>query len=210
MDVEVAASVLVVARVGAHVVAEGGEVIEADADGVEGGDGAEDLEAGLAGAGEEALEGFGGFEGEDGLAFPGFRVAEVAEEFGHEGGGRVAGATTWGGGGAVGWSWVGVLSGEPVGIAWAARGSVAPVGAGEAERAWEHEERGCKEEQAEGQRDEQRGFIFHGRLKEERGGSGFGQPQSGGVASWECFRGRRGPPMENEDGRDSLGGGANP
>ena len=101
MDVEVAASVRVVAGVGAHVVAEGGEVVEADADGVEGRDGAEDLEAGLPGAGEEALEGFGGFEGEDGLAFTGFRVAEVAEELGHEGGGRVAGATAGCGGGGV-------------------------------------------------------------------------------------------------------------
>ncbi len=101
MDVEVAAGVRVVAGVGAHVVAEGGEVVEADADGVEGRDGAEDLEAGLAGAGEEALECFGGFEGEDGFAFACFRVAEVAEELGHEGGGWVGGSAAGGGGGGV-------------------------------------------------------------------------------------------------------------
>ena len=183
MDVEVAAGVRVVAGVGAHVVAEGGEVIEADADGIEGRDGAEDLEAGLGGAGEEALEGLGGLEGEDGLALAGFRVAQVAEELGHEGGGGVACASAWGGGGGVGWRRVAVLTGETVGVAWAAGGGVAPVGTGEAERAGEHEERGCKQEQAESQRDEQRGFIFHGRLKEERGGLGFGQPQSGGVGS---------------------------
>jgi len=165
----------------------------------------------LGGAGEEALEGFGGFEGEDCFAFTGFRVAEVAEELGHESGGGVACATAGCGGGGVGRGGSGVLTGETVGIAWAAGGSVAPVGSGEAERAGEHEERGCEEEQAEGQRDEQRGFIFHGRLMEERGGLGFGQPQSGGGGSWECFRGRGGPPMENgEGGRFGDGGVENP